>query len=406
MTEKCNLMKGQIEQQEIPEEKIAWLGPSGTFTELATKVVLASPNYLDAILIEAKSIDEIFLMVENGQVDYGVVPIDNSSAGPVKDTHAGLRKNKGLKILGEYVLPIRHSLYRRKDALDTPLEAVVSKDQALEQCSQNLKEKFGDINLQPVNSTSLAVKMASENKALAAIGSSNAADALGIENLMDRTDNMQDNDSNATMFVVIGKNKEIQPLTGNDKTTFIIDIPHKPGSLYNVLEEMNRKGINLTKIKSLPGENGNISFLISIDGHEQDENVSSMFSVLELNGNAIQRLGSYQKADYVKPETKNPFNMDYAIKNIKKEAQNGTGTKKNESVVVFTLPNEQGALAKALKPFAEANVNLSLIETQPSGRFEEYIFYLAFQNNIPNKKQLIDALAENCNDVVLLNAEL
>lgn len=394
-------IKNHTEKQELPKKTIAWLGPKGTFTEQAAKIAVAASLTEDRQMVEAKTIDDIFEMVKSGQIDYGIVPIENSTAGPVKETHHGLETLEGIRIVEEHVLPITLTLYMQNPDL---VQIVASKDKALQQCEEHLKQILPGRQLKDIQSTAMAVEMAAEDPTVAAVGSSNAAEALGIADRLQRIDGIEDNKSNATTFVLIQKNAKETQVTGVDKTTLIIDLPDQPGSLYIVLNQLAERGINLTKIKSLRRKDSGISFLISVDGHEKEENIKDSITALKDINVGIKSLGSYRRARYEKPESSGTFNMDYAIKNIQQEAQNGNGITKDETVMVFTLPNESGALAKALKPFMESGVNLTKIDSQPSGEFEEYIFYLAFQNNIQNKKQLINEVAKYCKDVVLLNA--
>jgi len=391
---------GQSERKESePKTRLGYLGPVGTYTKMAADIYVGDHHEKFA-LVEYETIDEAMIAVSKGSIDEAVVPIENSSAGPVKNTHTRFEELDAIGITGEVVLPINHTLYMRKDAKP---EAVVSKDQAIAQCEMNIKGLLPEARLIEENSTAKAVQMAAEDPKIAAIGSPIAARDLGLENVLQRIDNFSDDPRNATTFVVIKKNPELSDQTENDKTTFIIELEDQPGGLYDFLYLLNQKGINLNKIKSLRKTDGHISFLVSVDGHQADQNVGVAFSELSGKTSTIKMLGSYQKANYTPSVESREPNMENAIKRIKAEVQNGELADDNQAVVVFTLQNKPGALLNMLKPFQEEGINLTKIDSQASGIFEEYIFYLAYdRRSVQNEEKLRNKLVQNCHELVIL----
>ena len=383
---------------------MAWLNPDGTFTRIAADQYAMGKNYIE-LGSGATSIREIFELVRAGSVDLGIVPIENSTAGPVKDTHQAFTEIDDIVILGEVVIPIKHFLYMTPGVKNEDVREIRSKDQALLQCRDHIEQSFPRATLKEVNSTTEAVKQAAEDPTIAGIGSEIAAQAQGLEDKLVRIPDFEDNPNNVTTFVVIGKKgKEISPITGRDKTTFIVNIKNQPGSLFSLLGEFANQNINLTKIKSLMSNDEDVSFLISIDGHENEEKIHLTLSDIETGGIKIKRLGSYEKAKYLPNQTLIKPDIDKAARMIQEEAKNGNGHDNNKSVVVFTLLNQPSALAKALGPFARRNINLTKIDSLPSGNFEEYVFYLSYDKKDEGKEnEAIHELSLNCPQSVILN---
>lgn len=398
--------KPAIETESVPET-VSWLKPPGTFTEMAARKYVEKVGDNHARLNDGTvSIEEIFKQVSEGKSKKGIVPIDNSTAGPVKNTHQALIHMDDIIILGEEVIPIKHFLYMSSRAEMKNIREIRSKDQALMQCADHISQYFPGVALKEVNSTTEAVKQAADDPFIAAIGSKIAAQAQGIEDQVVKISGFEDNPNNVTTFVAIGKKgKEITPITGRDKTTFIANIENQPGSLYSLLSKFANQDINLTKIKSLRTTDDKVSFLISIDGHEQEEKVHSALLTVEEDGIGIKRLGSYEKSSFTPEKLAQKPDIEKAARIIQKEAQNGNGDDANTSIVVFTLLNETGALAKALEPFAQRKINLTKIDSLPSGNFEEYIFYLGYdKGNLDAEVQnlLLNELASRCTQMVLL----
>ena len=394
----------QIQEKEAPPTQIAWLGPVGTFTEKAAKEWLRKMKEGTTALAtnHSPSIASIFRDVIEGKYNMGVIPIENTIGGPVKDTHRALEESDGVKIIGEVVLPIKLYFYYQKGA---QIVIIASKDQAFSQTYKWRKINHPTASELEVDSTSLAVQMAARDPSIGAIAGEDAAKDLGLQDVLERTqDSVENNKTNATTFVAIAKTSELSEPTGNDKTTFILEIPNQAGKLYSVLANLSERRINLTKIKSLRDVGGKVRFLVSIDGHQKEERVSSALALLLDREVKIKMLGSYPKDNYVPTHTVET-DIENAIQMIKKEAQNGDVNNKNNSIVVFTLPNEVGSLAKALKVFAERNIDLTKIDSLPSGNFGEYIFYLAYNREaVVDQDLLMQELSSHCTNLVLLNS--
>lgn len=398
MTEEYRL----LQEKDIALKRIGWLGPKGTFTEKAAKMWQIRIGELTANLTidYSPNIATIFRNIFNGSLDMGIVPIENTTGGPVKETHVEFEKMNDMTIVGEIVLPIRQYFYCQNSQ---SVRAIASKDQGLAQTKTWREKNYPSASKLEVDSTSRAVQMAAEDFTIGAIAGADAADELGLSAKLKRTDkSVEDNKANITTFVAITKNSEVSDPTGNDKTTAIMELANHAGSLYSVLADLAQRGINLTKIKSLKSTDGKIRFLISLDGHQKEEKIKSALSTLASNKVELKLLGSYLKDSYVQKE-KNEPNMENAIRMIEKEVENGKVNDERNAVVVFNLLNQVGSLANILKIFADQDINLTKIDSMPSGNFEEYIFYLSFNlNDVRNQHELFRELTSRCKNMTRL----
>lgn len=384
-------------------QTMAYLNPPGTFTEQAGKIAVLDPRYADYTLTGVDTIEGVIHGVRDGTFLSGSVPIENCTAGDVKNTNQAFLESDGIRITKEIVLPIHHYLWFSNATDPKYLSAIASKDQALEQCKDYLTNSFPHAERLPVKSTSEAVLMAAESPTLGAIGSQNAADALGVSELLTYIPWIEDNPNNATTFVVLEKGNENQPWTGRDKTTYMLTMNDNPGSLLAILEQLADQGINLTKIKSLRRQDGAVTFLLSIDGHEEDNNVQSAYTAHKTIGAEIKSFGSYPKADYTLPtEPDEKLDMEKAIHTIKQEVGNGDNTE--DTICIFALRNEAGSLRNALRPFVEQGINLTKIDSQPTGIKDAYYFYLAFHaNTAVNLDDVLKKAANACTKLLVLN---
>lgn len=269
--------------------KIAYLGPERTFTEQ-----IARDIFPEEMLIPISPIKNVIKAVEKNKVDFGVVPIENFYNGEVMETLDSLTESSNVKVVMEKYLEIVHCLGVLPE--HKKIKQIMSKNQALEQCSDYIYKKFPDAVTIPVSSTAEAVEMIKkENKIYAAaVASEKAIKDAGLKIL--------DKDlcpKNKTRFVVLGK-ITTKP-SSNDKT-FLVIHPHidKPGILFNCLKFFNDSNINLNSIQSRPDKNKGYYFYIELEGHEQDKSVSkcieNMRSFLDSEckyPDAVKILGSY-----------------------------------------------------------------------------------------------------------------
>jgi chorismate mutase/prephenate dehydratase len=271
---------------ELPE-RVAYLGPEGSFTHQAAE----SRFGFISDYIPLKNIRSVFESVITERTRFGVVPIENNQEGFVRET-IDLLQEINVKIVSEILLPIHHTFVSKSERL-TDIKYIYSREIAFKQCRNFLAEYFkdGGTEFVPIESTSKAAKLASEEPNSAAICSSVAAKIYQVPMLFE---NIEDNPHNRTRFLIISKEFTNQN-SGNDKTTIIVKLADTPGSLANFLQDFNTRGINLNKIESRPskGEAGFKQwFYIEFDGHFEDSPVKE---VLDKHSDSIRVLGSCVK---------------------------------------------------------------------------------------------------------------
>lgn len=263
--------------------KIGFLGPEGTFTHQASVMEFGSaPNYLPY-----PCVDDLFTSVEKKQVDCSVVAIENSTGGVV---HEVLDRflDSDVKITSEIIIYIHHCLISNT-SLDQ-VDQIYSHPQPFKQCRRWLRENLPKAKFIEVASTVEGMRLARENAKSAAIGSEIAA-RLNQMNIL--ASNIQDTTENFTRFVILGR--LIPQPTGSDKTSLILSLKHKPGSLFEALKCFAEKSINLTKIESRPTRQRpwEYVFFIDFEGHIHDEKIKEVLKDLEPNAIFIKFLGSY-----------------------------------------------------------------------------------------------------------------
>jgi len=274
------------------KKKIAYLGPSGTFTEEALDKFVIEPDKIEKI--PCATVVEVIKSVDRGYADEGLVPIENSIEGSVNITLDILTFESEAKIIGEISIPVKHSLIGKKKIKLKDIKKVISHPHATAQCRKFLSTSLKNIEIVAANSTAEAVKiLREEDDSIAAIGTKVAAGIYGLEVI---ENDIEDNKDNKTRFVFIGN--KIQPKTGNDKTSIVCFLKEdRPGSLYNILGEFASRNINLTRLESRPAKKnlGDYVFMIDLDGHLYDNNVFEAIEVLRKTVYLVKILGSYPR---------------------------------------------------------------------------------------------------------------
>lgn len=273
---------------ELPE-KIAYMGPKGSFTHQAAESRFGALG--DYIMLP--SIKSVFEAVDTERVRFGVIPIENNQAGIVYET-VDLLNEMDVSIVAELKLSIHFALASVADKL-SHVKRIYSKDIAFRQCRGFLNKYFEQQEVEEiqVESTSKAAKMAFEDPESAAICSEIAAKLFGLPMVFQ---NIEDNSNNRTRFYILSKNFENQP-TDNDKTTLIARLQNteSSGVLADFLNEFKKNDINITKIESRPykgSEEFNFWFFIEVMGNRKEKNLAE---VLNKYGKDIKVLGSYVK---------------------------------------------------------------------------------------------------------------
>jgi chorismate mutase/prephenate dehydratase len=269
---------------ELPE-KIAYLGPEGSFTHQAAESRFgAMSEYLPLATISS-----VFEAVNSGRAKYGIVPLENNQEGVVNETIDNLGFFDS-KIVAEIPLSITFAFATTSDKVEN-IKRIYSKDIAFRQCRKFLYSVFSDSGIEqiPTNSTSKAVKLALNDSQSAAICSHIAAKTYNLPILYD---NVEDSPDNFTRFLIIGDDIKNEK-SGRDKTSILARLSEGPGSLANFLQDFYHADINLTKIESRPAKQGKkfkYWFYIDLEGHIDDPNVSN---VLKKHADHIKWLGSY-----------------------------------------------------------------------------------------------------------------
>lgn len=267
---------------------IAFLGPNGTFTHAA-----ALKHFGHAAITQPIStIDEVFREVEAGSVNYGVVPVENSSEGVVNHTLDCFMASS-LKIIGEVELRIHQNLLVAQGTEIKNISRIYSHQQSLAQCRKWLDAHFPKVERVAVSSNAEAARMVKNEWHSAAIAGETAAELYGL-NILHA--NIEDNPNNTTRFLIIGT--EEVPASGDDKTSLIIAAHNEAGALYHILEPFYRHNISLTRIETRPAQNDIWSYVFFIDfeGHQQQPHVKVVLDEIKARVREMRILGSYPKA--------------------------------------------------------------------------------------------------------------
>lgn len=234
---------------------VACQGVEGAYSQIACEKIFKSP-----FIMYFKSFDGIFQAIEKGLCQYGILPIENSTAGSVKKVY-DLMIHHNFSIVRTFRMKIDHNLIANKGAKLSDIKKIYSHEQAINQCSDFLKTMTG-VQIIPVENTAVAANMVAQSSQLdvAAISSHVCEEIYGLESL---ADSIQDKGNNRTRFICISKNLEIYP--GSDKTTIMMVLNHKPGALYKVLARLYVLGINVLKLESRPIPDKDFEFMFYFD---------------------------------------------------------------------------------------------------------------------------------------------
>jgi prephenate dehydratase len=268
---------------------IGYLGPAGTFTELAFKKFCAL-NKLPEEGVQASSIWDLFELFVQKKCDIIIVPIENSIEGSVSTTMDLIATIEKIYIQQEIILPIEHYLFAKNKMALSEVDIVTSHQQALSQCQHYLRRNLANALAIPTSSTANAAEFLYEKNAV--IGSRELGALYNLELL---AEGINDQTNNQTRFVAIGRTST-EP-TGNDKTSIIISsIKDKPGGLVDMLTAFAKRNINLTRIESRPTRNvlGEYLFYIDCEGHEKDSLVLEALTEIKKEASYFKKLGSYK----------------------------------------------------------------------------------------------------------------
>ena len=243
----------------------------------------------NAETMSCKTFEDVFAAVDSGQATFGVLPVENSTAGSVSAVYDLILQHR-FHIVGALDLPIEHCLGGLKQSTFDDIEMVWSHPQALAQCSGYIASH--NLNPVPKANTAVAAQEVAKEKRLnvAAICSKAAIEEYGLQTL---AESLQDYPDNTTRFIVISK--ELIITENANKISLCFSLPHVTGSLYSLLCRFNSLGLNLTKIESRPIKGKDFEYLFYLDftGNVHSENVIDLLSQLSEEMPEFSFLGNY-----------------------------------------------------------------------------------------------------------------
>ncbi len=273
--------------------RIAYLGPQGTFTESAARLLTGSDE--PGALQPYGDISDVLRAVDEGAVEVGVVPIENTLEGSVTATLDALAFDTDLLIQGELELPISLVAAARPGVDLASVTEVVSHPVALAGSRRWLTNTLPDADRTPAASTARAAEtVAASDAAAVAIVNQLAAEHYGLEVV---ARDISDRQGNTTRFIVVGRG--VPAPTGWDKTSIVVFIEaNRPGALLQLLEIFAERELNLTKIESRPtkAELGEYCFFLDIEGHLTGERVGDALAAVKRTHRDIKVLGSYRRS--------------------------------------------------------------------------------------------------------------
>lgn len=234
---------------------VACQGVEGAYSQIACEKIFKSP-----FIMYFKNFDGVFQAIDQGLCQYGILPIENSTAGSVKKVY-DLMIHHNFSIVRTFRMKVDHNLIANRNAKLSDIKEIYSHEQAINQCSEFLKS-LSNVKVIPVENTAVAASMVADSgrNDVAAISSHACEELYGLKSL---ADSIQDKGNNRTRFICISKNLEIYP--GSDKTSIMMILPHKPGALYKVLARMYILGINVIKLESRPIPDKDFEFMFYFD---------------------------------------------------------------------------------------------------------------------------------------------
>lgn len=277
----------QLSQKKFPSRAtVACQGVEGSYASLATKKLVEIPN-----IMYFKSFEAVFNAVEAGFCQYGLLPIENSSAGSVNSVYDLMREHK-FYIVKSVSLKVSHNLLVNEGATNETITEIFSHEQALNQCSQYLYDNFKNVKLTICDNTATSARMVKESGRtdIASISSKECADIFGLK-MLDK--NIQDSQGNYTRFICISK--DMQFYEGANMISFMSTMPHIAGSLNRFLGKFASLGLNLTKLESRPLDKNSEEFMFYFDfeGNLSRVEIQNIIAESENSSEHFAFLGNY-----------------------------------------------------------------------------------------------------------------
>jgi chorismate mutase/prephenate dehydratase len=267
---------------------IAYMGPEGTFSHMAANQKFGRLGRL----VGVATISDVFAAVERGTADLGIVPVENTTEGVVTQT-LDTFVDSDVSICGEVLVRVSHHLCSRTGRIED-VERVASHPQPIGQCREWLERNLAGVDRVETASTTAAARLAAEDRSIAAICSATAAETTGLNTIHESIEDRRDN---TTRFLVIGK--QAPKPTGNDLTSAVFTIrKDQPGGLYRLLRPFADAQVNLTTIQLRPikGKPWEYLFFLDLEGHRDEERVSSALETVASIAHSHRVLGSFPRA--------------------------------------------------------------------------------------------------------------
>ena len=267
---------------------IAYLGPAGTFSQAAAIKHFGHA----ASTLACASIDETFRVVESGNADYAVVPVENSTGGAIGRS-LDLMVTTPLKACGEVVLRIHQHFLRQISGLEG-VKRVYGHAQSLAQCHEWLNAHLpSSVERISVESNAEGARLASLDPSAAALAGEAAAEKF---DLIKVAQCIEDEPNNTTRFLVMGQ-QDVTP-SGMDKTALVISTPNRPGALLSIVSPLAQYGVSMTRFESRPSRSGlwEYFFFVDVEGHQSDAKVAAALAELQKVASFVKVLGSYPVA--------------------------------------------------------------------------------------------------------------
>ena len=266
---------------------VACQGIEGAYSQIACDRLFKAPS-----IMYFQSFDHVFKAVESGMCQYGILPIENSTAGSVNAVY-DLMIRHNFSIVRSARLKVSHNLLAKPGTKLEDIRDVYSHEQALHQCAGYLAG-LKNVAVHVVENTAVAARMVAQldRSDVAALSSRFCAEQYDLEIVQD---NVQDQDNNYTRFICISKKPEIYP--GADRTSLMMTLPHKPGTLYNVLAKFYALNINLQKLESrpLPSREFEFMFYFDVEASVYAPEMEKLFRDLEAESEQLRYLGTYHE---------------------------------------------------------------------------------------------------------------
>ena len=264
---------------------VACQGVEGAYSQQACEKLFKMPK-----IMFMKNFNGVFAAINQGLCQYGILPLENSTAGSVNQIY-DLMMKYNFYIVKSVKLKIDHSLLAKKGVKKEDVREIFSHEQAIMQCEEYLKN-FPQAKITVCENTAEAAKMVAESDRndVAALASFACGQLYGLNCI---EEDVQDNGNNYTRFICISKKMEIYP--GADKTSLMLIVSHKPGSLYNVLARFNALGINIFKLESrpIPERDFDFMFYFDVEAEVYSEEFVRLMSQLDELSQECKYLGSY-----------------------------------------------------------------------------------------------------------------